>query len=243
MLRFSLLFAAGVSISTGAVLYSENFNSLGGAGVQAMSFSWTGSYGTSASNSATIHNSGDHRAGMVKGGNTTSSVTVTDYLFAQNVANAPSGMEYFLRTTGVTAFAPNDYTSLTATWNRNGNTVAGHYLTVQVGGNWYVSQTAYTTTGPGQGITPTPLNLLTTAWRNLVDGASLEIGSTTSTYADLFGSGAQITGVGFFIENLAAGTSAQTIRIDDIVIDGIPEPSGTMLSILGLATLLSRRKR
>lgn len=244
----AILAVVACQSAAAAVVYSENFNSLGGTGVQEMSFSWSGSYGDSSSINPTIHNSGLHRAGTVKGENTTSSILLTDYLFAQNsaTATAPGFVDYFLRTTGVTAFAPNDYTALTATWNRNGNTVAGHNFTVLVGSTWYVAQTAhtYTTSGAGQGAAPA-LNLLTASWRSLSATSNLEVNADSFTYSDLFGAGQQISGVGFFIDDLAVSTStgARTIRIDDIAINGVPEPSTALAALLGMAGFAFRRSR
>lgn len=245
MFRIPLLLAAGASVSTGAVIYSESFTT-DLAGVQSISAeNWAGRQSNSGSAIDVVHNSGAYRAGTVGGGNS-GPPAVDDYLFAQTQSTT-TAVDFFLYTSSAISafpsFAPNNYTALTATWNRNGDAVAGLHLTVQVGGNWYVSQSNYNSTIPGQGVTPA-FNLLTSTWWNLVNGATLEIGSTTSTYSDLFGTGAQITGVGFFIDNLAvSGSSNRTIRLDDIVIDGVPEPSAAALSILGLLALTGRRKR
>jgi hypothetical protein len=243
--RIPLLLAAGSAISTGAIIYSESFTT-DLTNVQSISAeNWAGRQSNSGSAIDVVHNSGSYRAGTVGGGNS-GPPAVDDYLFAQTQSTT-TAVDFFLYTTSTlsafSSFAPSDYTALTATWNRNGDSVAGLHFTVQVGGNWYVSQSNYNSTIPGQGVTPA-LNLLTSTWWNLVNGATLEIGSTTSTYSDLFGSGAQITGVGFFIDNLAvSGSANRTIRLDDIVIDGVPEPSAALLSVLGLASLAARRKR
>jgi hypothetical protein len=245
MFRIPLLLAAATSISSGAVIYSESFDT-DASGVQAIGAKgWEGKRSTPPAVvgdppgiTDTVHNSGTYRAGTVGGANG----ALDDYLFAQT-QNGTVKEDFFLYTTTVTAFAPNNYTSLTATWSRNGETVDAYHLAVKVGDNWYVSQTSYTGSAPGQGATPV-LNLLTTSWSNVLTTGTLQIGTETSTYSSLFGSGAEISGIGFYIDGLSvSGSANRTIRLDNIVIDAVPEPSAAALSILGLAALMGRRKR
>lgn len=245
LFRIPFILATGASLSTGAVIYSESFTT-DATNVQPISAkSWEGKRSTAPTQVDdppgiinTSHNSGGYRAGTVGGVNG----VLDDYLFAQT-QNGTVKEDFFLYTTTLTAFTPNNYTSLTATWARNGDTVDAYHLAVKVGENWYTSQTTYSASAPGQDGTPA-LDLLTTNWRNVLINGTLQIGTETETYTSLFGSGAQISGIGFYIDGLSVNSSAnRTIRIDDIVINGVPEPSGVMLSIVGLASLLSRRKR
>lgn len=233
-------------MSTGAVIYSESFDT-DASGVQPISAKdWEGKRSTAPAVvgdppgiTDTIHNSGTYRAGTVGG----VSGSLDDYLFAQT-QNGTVKEDYFLyTTTTVTTFKPSDYTSLTATWSRNGDAVDAYHLTVKVGNNWYASDASYTTSAAGQGATPA-FNLLTATWKNVLTDGTLQIGTESETYSSLFAGGAAISGIGFYIDGLSVNSSAnRTIRLDNIVIDAVPEPSAALLSILGLTALVRRRKR
>lgn len=234
--------------ASAASVFSETFSTLTGGpdNVRALgSGNWEGYIGNDTTaptvirndSTAPSYNTGSHRAGTVNGSNG----TLTNYLFAQNQSNAPAGIDYFLYTTSnVTAFAPNEHPSLVATWSRNGDALVSgsfYYMTVQVGGNWYASQTGFNTT------TSVTFNFSTSLWSNLIIGSSLAVGPTTSTFNDLFGSGQQVTGVGFFIDNLSTNaSSSRTIRIDNINIESVPEPSVALLGLIGAAAMVSRRR-
>lgn len=246
MFRIPLLLAAAASISSGAVIYSESFDTEA-AGVQAISAKgWEGKRSTPPAVvgdppgiTDTIHNSGTYRAGTVGGANG----ALDDYLFAQT-QNGTVKEDFFLyTTTTVTAVKPSDYTAMTATWSRNGDAVDAYHLTVKVGTNWYASDASYTTSAAGQGVTPA-FNLLTATWKNVMTDGTLQIGTQSETYSTLFAGGAEISGIGFYIDGLSVNSSAnRTIRLDNIVIDAVPEPSAAALSILGLTALTGRRRR
>lgn len=245
MFRLPLLLAASASISSGAVIYSESFDtdatgvhSIGAKGWEGKRSTPPAMVGDPPGITDTSHNNGIYRAGTVGGANG----SLDDYLFAQT-QNGTVKEDFLLYTTTLTSFAPSNYTSLTATWSRNGDAVDAYHLAVKVGNDWYVSQTSYLTSAPGQGGTPA-LNLLTTSWSNVLTTGTLQIGTETSTYSSLFGSGAEISGIGFYIDGLSVNSSAnRTIRLDNIMIDGVPEPSAAALSILGLTALIGRRRR
>lgn len=256
MKTFPLLASAALAAtsahSSAAVLYSDTFDTLddsAGTSVRPLSDgNWAGHYGNATTPATTAsHGSGLYRSGVVKNTNGNLPNQVSNYLFAQNQASGVA-MNYFLTTTVTLAegggtqpigFSPSDYTSLTATWNRNGNTVASYSMAVQVDSIWYVSQTTFTNTFSNT------FDLLASTWTdvNVVTGGggNLTLGTNVFSYADLFGEGEQITGIGFFISNLAAG--ANTIRIDDIRITGIPEASSSLLVMLGTVAMLGTRKR
>ena len=95
-------------------------------------------------------------------------------------------------------------------------------------------------TAPGNPISP--FNLLTTDWTEL--GSGVSFGSDTgNTYSDLFGTGQTVTGIGFYIDNLAVGTNTSTVRFDNLVIDGVPEPSSVICGLTGGLLFGLRRRR
>lgn len=240
------LLLAGGSAASAATVFSADFTTLAGTGTirNLSDGGWDGYIGnTTTPATAPASASGDYRAGTVSGSNG----SLSNYLFAQNQTGATAGIDYFLFTTStVTPFAPADYTGMTASWSRNGEgltTGSFYYLTLQVGGSWYASQNGFNTT------TAPSFNVLASTWNNLVvdttaGTGSLALGGTISTYSDLFGAGQLVTGVGFFIDDLAVNASAnRTIRLDNIVIDAVPEPSAAFLCVIGGLSLLGHRRR
>ena len=246
MFRVSLLLAASATLSMGAIVYSESFTT-DDTGVQPIGAKgWEGKRSTAPAVVGdppgiidTSHNNGAYRAGTVGGTNG----SLDDYLFAQT-QNGTVKEDFFLyTTTTVTAFKPSDYTNLTATWNRNGDAVDAYHFAVKVGSTWYASDSSYTNSAAGQGATAA-FNLLTATWKNVLTDGTLQIGTQSETYSSLFAGGAEISGIGFYIDGLSVNSTAnRTIRLDNIVIESIPEPSGAMISLLGLTALAGRRKR
>lgn len=261
-ISFVALLAASFT-SHGAIVYSNDFDngnantSLVTSGIS--SVGWNTLYGNATTTTVTPDTIGpQYRSGYGDGTSPSGqNPQLTDYIYVQKSADAttgsPTDIDFIMRTNDstITPFAPSAYTSLTAAWQRNGGTVAGHRFMVQTGGAWYVSATNYTSTGAGQSSSPL-LNLLTTTWTNLdLSGGFLSIGSTSSTYTSLFGSGQTITGIGFYIDNLTganppvppANAALHSFRLDTIVIEGVPEPTSAALGLLGLSAFCFRRRK
>jgi hypothetical protein len=182
----------------------------------------------------------DNRKAGIFNRNDAASGTLNDYLFFQNANTTSTTMDYFAHTaagSNFVAFAPQNYTALTASWltSRDGfASGGGYYVAVQVaGGAWYSSTTnAANQTALGS----VWIDLLASEWVTITEdpdmgnsGAdgSLLRGTTPITYATLFSGGQQITGVGFYVDDLTGVSSGQrNVRIDNFTIqDVIPEPS------------------
>lgn len=205
----------------------------------------------------TANNSGtNRRVGLIDGND--GSGALNDYLYFQNLDGPSSDMDYFAHTSTGSSFlpfSPNQFSTLNATWlvSRDGfATNGGYYLAIQAGGVWYSSTINAATQGTSGTIA---IDLRSSAWVtiNEVVGTSLGRGTTSSTYDQLFSAGQQITGVGFYVDDLSAaiGTSTpptiayRTLRIDNLVISGdaVPEAATSALALLGLGFFFSRRSR
>lgn len=205
---------------------------------------WEGLYGRTdapAQNATASTDGGTYRIGLLKGTNT----IVTNYLYFQKF-NGIDNMDFFAHTNQAagqstfTSFAPDDYSAgLTATWTKFGDNYAGFYVSVLVDGTWHASTTSIS------GALANPVfDFLNSDWVDVLDSTSapLSLATTTTDSATLFG-GKTIDGFGYYVDNLVGiNTGGRTLRIDNISIDGVPEPSAALLSLLG-AELFLRRKR
>ncbi len=150
-------------------------------------------------------------------------------------------MDYFAHTTtgmsgsSFQSFDPSLYSEgLTATWlKQSGDSYGSYAVTVLVAGNWYASLANV------GGVANPVFDFLTASWVTVSDSPSAPLarGTTSVTSATLF-SGETIDGFGYFVTNL--GT--RILRIDNIVIEGVPEPSTALLGLCGTALLLRRRQ-
>ena len=135
------------------------------------------------------------------------------------------------------------------TW-KMGNSSMGNIqvrLLIKQGTSWYAttttfqSNTNYTVetfqalTGPNQ-----TFNFTTaaSAWQaiTLVPDAAMPLGSTLTT--DLTSN--QIDGIGFYISHT---TATATTRIDDLVVNSVPEPTSLLLGALGALGMIGIRRR
>lgn len=206
---------------------------------------------------ATADNTGARRVGLIDGNDGTGNLN--DYLYFQNANGPSSDMDYFAHTsTGSSflAFSPNQFNNLNASWRVSRDAFAtdgGYYLAIQTtSGVWYSSTTNAAAQGTSGIVT---INLRSSLWVTINEtvGTSLGRGTVTSTYDQLFPSGQEITGVGFYVDDLSAAmgtvdpptTVFRTLRIDNLVISGdaVPEAGTSALALSGLAFLMVRRRR
>ena len=196
----------------------------------------------------------NRRAGMFNGSNG----ALNDYLYFQNINAATSDMDYFAHTStgsNFSSFSPGQYSTLGAGWLVSRDALAtggGYYFAIQTGGVWYSSTTDAASQGTSGLIS---LNLLTSQWVAINENVGVSLGRDTTalTYSQLFSSGQQITGVGFYVDNLSAAlasgdppiSSFRTLRIDNLIISGdaVPEAGTSLLALTGLGTLLLGRRR
>ncbi len=250
------VFALPLLVSTpsagAATVYTASSftNSLGGGtGHNISNINWTADFGTSSSITSGVPGSGNYRMGVFDGISASASgFTVEDYIYVQKwgVTNGVTlDTDAMLRTTSLTPFAPSAYTSLTASWHRNGNSAASIRFMIQTGGIWYVADTP--TNGTGNGTVSFPalsFDLLASNWTTL--GTNVSIGDTSGiSYSTLFGAGQTITGVGLYIDNLEVNATdgLTTARFDNLTIEGVPEATTALLGMMGMPLLCLRRRK
>lgn len=255
----------GFATATGwsAVIYSSNPDFTVSANTNLSDAKWYGAAGRSDFYSivnvdgtpANPPNNTNRKAGIFNGND--GSGTLNDYLFFQNANTTSTTIDYFAHTatgSSFVSFAPQNYAALTASWltNRDGfATGGGYFVAVQVSGAWYASTTnAASQTALGS----VSVDLLASGWVAITEDqdpgnggtdGSILLGTSTFTYANLFGAGQSITGVGFYVDSLSATSGgARNLRIDNFSIqDVVPEPSSVLSGLLGAGLLALRRRR
>lgn len=253
----TFLISSAIPVSA-ATLYQQNFetgtdsNPVPGSPNSPLSLvAWDGYTGNGSSiTNDTPDNSSASRIGALRGSGGPNGSTVGEnaYIFAQNGTTATTGTDFFFFTstavTGSTfsAFTPANFTSLTATWARNATNFSsgGYHFSVLVDGQWYATTSNHRLAG-----NVPPINLLSLSWQPVTTSGSLSMGTGTAlTSNDLFGTGLSVTGVGFYVDDLPVPTSSTiTLRIDDLLIEGVPEPSTSLLGLIGFSALAFRRKK
>lgn len=135
-----------------------------------------------------------------------------------------------------TTFAPQATTSIS--WDMGNNPGASTLvrLLVQSAGNWYATQTTYTTTNLPLGTfqsTPvfSSVNIATATW-NQYDFSTMTVGSATTLASTT------LTGVGFYYTN---GANDAYTRLDNVNV--IPEPTAALLGLVSAVSLTTRRRR
>ncbi|HVJ46176.1 MAG TPA: PEP-CTERM sorting domain-containing protein [Luteolibacter sp.] len=250
MKPFVFLLPVVLPLPAQAVSYFENFGSYADGTYLASTEGWTAFYsnsGATSNNLATAlpNGSGTSRGGIADGA---SWAAADGYLFAQNTAGAPA-TDFFLHTTPpplanstFASFVPAS-PSTTVSWNSNngsfGSAANGaYYFAVQVNsGSWYAVTTNYVATS-SPSFNLNLANFYAISFAGAGAAMSINTGSTV-TFASLFGSGEEVTGIGFYVDDMAA--DARTLRIDNLRI--IPEPGSLALTGLSVAGLILRRRR
>lgn len=220
-----------------AVLYSESFTHAGGSGeVTTATVGWTSYYTATAQNIPSPTSTPRMAIGNQPGTDAT-----PGYLFSQG--NGTNQTYVAFETTSF-SILPTDITNITF---RQGNSSAalGTRLIIQQGGNWYATSATFSTAamdlptfqstgGENESFT---FSLTAASWQSLtiVPGTSLALGSVIGS--DLLSS-APITSIGFLTTSQTAVT-----RIDEVAINGIPEPSSLLLCGIAAFGLAGRRRK
>jgi PEP-CTERM motif. len=236
-----ILSVLGVLPLSAAVVYSEDFlhtdsnNILTSNGA----IGWNG-YVTSTGAAPANPDSGDRVAVSVNNGPD----GTKGYLYSSNSSTANLNLVTF------DEFA-SSVEAGQITWKMGNNTVNNIQvrLLIKQGTSWYATTTTYQAnmaysnvaafqalTGPNQ-----TFNFTTaaSAWQSitLTPGAAMPLGSTLTS--DLASN--QIDGIGFYISHTTA--TGSTMRIDDLVVNSVPEPASMLLGALGALGMLAVRRR
>jgi|GEM_PF-5848152 len=273
--RFILLVAITLAITLPAsavVVFTEHFPTTSG---NVSVHGWNASHSAANVDITNLPNvSGNdvfNRAGSISNSGAGSDPAQAGYLFAQSYARSDGqgtittpATDYFLYTTSqvTTPISLLGHQSLTANWQQSSSNLnVGVRFAIQLdNGNWYVDSTPNinAVTGGATSFVGQSADLLTSSWYalNFETGVMNPDTTTTLTYNDLLLAGSEITGVGFYIEDLpaasatsnTAGTVQQgftTMRVDQVIIDAtaVPEPSRAILLGLGVLGVMMNRKR
>lgn len=120
-------------------------------------------------------------------------------------------------------------------------------LLIKQGSNWYATSTVYsnaTSYADAAAFVASPdlktfnFTLDAAAWRDftLTPTVGMSLGSVLT--ANLTSN--TIDGIGFYVIHTGATTS--TLRIDNLMVEGVPEPSSALVASLGALGLLRRRR-
>lgn len=209
---FSLLVSVyGASTADGAVIYTQNFLTPTTSPAPLRNYDWNMNYGSGA----TVYNTAATTNYTVAGN--PGSDGANGYLSGGTTLTL--GSPVLLWTNVGTFGAINDLTSITFAL-KNTSTSENIRTALQIGGNWYVTNTFYNSNSFAT-LTMTP-SLTTWSGLTFTSGSSLALGSTTA----LPSSGA-ISAIGFF-----DAAQVNIIRLDTVVVNSVPEPSVCGLILL-----------
>lgn len=227
------------ALTQGAVVYEQYFtNTSTPLANQPVSYSGWSSYVTTATQSA------------LNISNTTTTTPWTGISSALGNPNSSNGylaLVNYATTASMssvtTGLSLNLAGATTVTWNMNSNVAMGVRFLVQIGSDWYASDSLIATPAAAVNTTFSDIgttaqvsfafNSLKTTWRNftLVDGGltgtgAMSLGGTTLA-SDLDTS--LVTGIGFY------QTGGGVTRIDSLVISTVPEPASWALLVLSIS--------
>jgi hypothetical protein len=234
---FPLLLLSALS-SPAAVLYSESFTHAGGGGeVTTSTVQWASYYSSTAQPIAS--STATPRMAI---GNQQGSDAGPGYLFSQG---AGTGTTHPYAGFESTAFSilPTDITTITFTQGNSATSLATRIM-VQQNGNWYATNLTFGTAAMGLAAFQTGsaeletfnFTLTASAWHSVTINPNIALSVAGATIASDLSSTAPITSIGFYTTSDSGVT-----RIDEVKINGIPEPSFAML--LGAGTMLAFRRR
>ena len=222
-------------VSHAAVIYSESFpnSSDPASNVHTTTVNWVSYLGSTATTTANAASS--PRWGISGGAGPDQAI---GYLFkdSSNIGVSYEGTAFSLlpaNITSITYLAGNSSASLTTSF------------VVQQNGNWFVSTTSFNTvaqtlanynssTASKAELKTLNFDILSTSWNALTIDPDVELSVGAATALDSL---APITRIGIY------ATGSGVTRIDDITINGVPEPSALLLSALVSLALLRRRAR
>lgn len=224
--------------ASGAIVYTETFANATGGNALPPVFGWAGYLGANAATVADA--SSNDRAGS---SSLDGPGAAAGYLFSANgittnaafalVENAP--------------FTPVNANTISWQMGNSAATISVRLL-VKQGSSWYASSTTYTTAGgftqatfaSAPEVKTLAFSLTAANWLNftLDPGNAMALGGTIASNL----ASNQIDGIGFYVVH--AGGPTTTMRLDNLSVDGVPEPSAPLLTGLsGLALLALRRRK
>lgn len=164
----------------------------------------------------------------------------TGFLFFGTAAGAPL-LNYTTEYQGLTTSSADSF----SWYMGNSATTDSVRVAVQVAGNWYASNTAFSTAGTTNGAgfaanaEPMSFNFTTagSAWRQMTVNPGVELSMLGTTLAGSLPADTTITGFGLY----ASDSRAANIRIDTFSAMSVPEP--VSMAVLGLSGLLLIRRR
>ncbi|MGE9269007.1 MAG: hypothetical protein ACQKBY_13010 [Verrucomicrobiales bacterium] len=245
----TLFFSSALLPGAVSLYHSDSdFASLSSAGHELSEIGWEGFIGHDEGagfDMAATTTGFQNRSGYFVGSTGSGSSAVQNYLYFQKTSSGIEEMDIFSRTAAGSAFTSFDAslysTGLTLSWVENANGFSGqesYHFAVEVAGTWYATQNI------DGASTAHSIDLNAQNWVEITAnvGAPMGLGATTSDSASLFALG-DITGIGFYVNRMSVSTSGnRTVRLDNIEITGVPEPSTAVLGLGGLFLTL-RRKR
>lgn len=221
LLATTVVAFATVTSASAIMVYSETFPDTG-AIASLNSVDWN----AKGAGAANFHNttSTDTNTDPVVGRNNNNS---NSYLFQTSAADSGANLWW------ATDFTSTAYASLTTITFDLGNNSGTEDIKVaiQSGSTWFVSTTNYNFAGSFSSFANRSLDFTTAAWNDL-DFDALTVGATGDPTAGA------VTQVGFFSSSVS-----DNVRIDNVVVNAIPEPSGALIAVGLLGLALVRRRR
>lgn len=242
------------------VIYTQPFSSGSGTTNRAVNtVSWNAYIGATAtdSSSTSTQGSGVDRTGVIAASGTNT------YLYAANGATASQHIALIQSGTAFSSLLASGSLDVSQigsiSWNQGNSATTSQTVRLMIqldGSAWYASDTVFSNAETYTGATfATAVSSNTadvfktlsfstqpSAWRSvsLTSGSVLSLGGIVGT-----GLSGTVTGIGFYLEFDTGATTNTTMRLDNLVVTAIPEPSAlaALLGAGGLMFAVSRRRR